>query len=69
MGKRYNVKNRIRRGVWRNAPYNLVERSRISLATRIQSNQSTIEILINSIEDYDTKREISRINYHRQGRW
>ncbi len=41
MGERYNVKDCIRRGVWRNSPYNLVEGSRISLATRIQSSYST----------------------------
>jgi hypothetical protein len=69
MGKRYNVKDCIRRGVRKNSPYNLVERSRISLTMRIQSGnvqKSTIlgthfiEILINSIENYDAKREMSR---------
>ena len=68
MGKRYNVKDCIRRGVWRNSPYSLAEGSRISLDTRIQSSNvqkstffviHSMEILVNSIEDYDTKHNLA----------
>ena len=74
MGKRYNVKDCIRRGVWRNSPYHLVEGSRISLATRIQSSnvqESTFfvihskEILVNSIGDSDTKQNLGDIRVER----